>query len=375
MKGTVKKDGASWYYYVRLGKDKNGKWIQKKKRGFQTKKEAETALIKVMHEFQNGLYVPSSTMFYNDFFNHWVEEKSHSLSPHTSIMYKQHGQKHILPYLGHVRLNEITPRHIQTLIELTRKEGLQEGTVRYIYSVCASSLTSAVKQQLLSKNPAHAVEKPKQKSKKFTVWDEDETLRFLEVAKKSKYHIIYLIAIFCGMRQGEILGLRVRDIDIQRKTISINRIMLNTGKGFKEGTKTSGSSRIVVFPSSIVPNIKTAIQNKHPNDPLVLTSIGTTLKPSNIGREFRKLLKVAQVPKIKFHDLRHTHATLMLKQGVHPKIVSERLGHSRTQLTLDTYSHVLPSMQIEAADNFGQALFSRATKDATISKGGHTATD
>jgi integrase len=368
MKGTVKKDGASWYYYVRLGKDKNGKWIQKKKRGFHSKKEAEAALIEVIHEFQNGLYVPSSTMLYSDFFNHWIEEKAHVLSPHTSIMYRQHGQKHILPCLGHVRLNEITPRHIQTLIELARKEGLQEGTIRYIYSVCASSLTSAVKQQLLSTNPAHSVEKPKQKAKQFKVWDEEETLRFLSVAKQHRYYIVFLLAIMTGMRQGEILGLRVRDIDISRKTISINRIMLNTGKGFKEGTKTAGSSRMVVFPSSIVPELEKVIQDKQADDPLFLTSIDTTLKPSNIGKEFRKLLKEAHVPKIKFHDLRHTHATLMLKQGVHPKIVAERLGHSRTQLTLDTYSHVLPSMQMEAADNFGRTLLGYATKDATISE-------
>ncbi|SDH00718.1 Phage integrase family protein [Aneurinibacillus thermoaerophilus] len=244
----------------------------------------------------------------------------------------------------------------------------RKGTVRFVHSVCASSLTSAVKQQFLATNPAHTVEKPKQKAKQFNVWSEEETIRFLAVAKQSRYYIVFLLAIYTGMRQGEILGLRVRDVDIQRRTISINRIMLNNGKGFKEGTKTSGSSRTVVFPSSIVPDLQKAIEGKQPDDTLVMTSICTTLKPNNITRRFRNLIEVAKVPKIRFHDLRHTHATIMLKQGVHPKIVAERLGHSRTQLTLDTYSHVLPSMQAEAADNFGQVLDRYATKNATTSE-------
>lgn len=173
-----------------------------------------------------------------------------------------------------------------------------------------------------------------------------------------------------GMRRGELLGLRWRDVDLENCQASIRQsyTALHDGSMHLDNTKTKGSERTVALPNSVVVALKKhkASQATHQlklgstykdHDLVFASETDTPINASNLHRHFKSTLETAELPNTRFHDLRHTHATLMLQEGVHPKIVSERLGHSSIQITLDTYSHVLPNLQSEAADKLNKALF------------------
>ncbi|MCD8501373.1 MAG: site-specific integrase [Bacillaceae bacterium] len=233
-----------------------------------------------------------------------------------------------------------------------------------------------MKYGLIQKNPVELVDAPRPQKKEMKTWNEEEVRQFLDVAESSRYYIVYLLAVTTGMRRGEILGLRWQDIDFKLKTLSIKQTLSNRGDEFQE-TKTSSGNRSVSLPTVTIEQLKKHKKmiaqekllagNCYVNlDLVVCTSLGNKLHPRNLLREFKRLTDLAEVAPIRFHDLRHTHATLMLKQGVHPKIVSERLGHSNIKITLDTYTHVLPGLQQAAAEKFGEVLLEKAEYENRI---------
>lgn len=198
--------------------------------------------------------------------------------------------------------------------------------------------------------------------------DEDEIHRFLKVAKGYRYYQVYLLALTSGMRQGEILGLRFKDIDEDNSTLAVVQTLSHQGKVLSVGAKTSaGNRRIALDDKTLNSIIKVKQKYKlekleagplyNDHDLVFRTTIGTPVSPRNILRTFYTIIEKAGVKKIRFHDLRHTHASLLLKQGVNPKIVSERLGHANVRITLDTYSHVLPNLQKDTAEEFGRLFY------------------
>ncbi|WP_390892123.1 site-specific integrase [Bacillus tropicus] len=200
-------------------------------------------------------------------------------------------------------------------------------------------------------------------------WTEEEVLLFLENAKESRYYIAYLLAITCGMRKGEILGLQWKDIDFERRTLSVNRSLSHITKEFHE-PKTFSGKRLIVLPEITLLALqehllkineeKERYGDGYNNFDLVCpTYNGNPCNFRSLTQLWKKLIKKCGVPDIRFHDLRHTHATLMLKQGIHPKIVSERLGHKKVGITLDTYSHVVPGLQEKAVEDFANNLFQK----------------
>lgn len=199
------------------------------------------------------------------------------------------------------------------------------------------------------------------------VWDEEEVNRFLKVAKEDPVYIVFYLALTTGMRQGEILGLPWKDINLEKGLLNIKQTLSHDGKTFLSGAKTKSSLRTINLSLS---SIKVLITRKltvskeklslgpiyQDFDLVACTQHGTPLNPVNIRRTFKRMIKMADVPEIRFHDLRHTHATLLLSNGVHVKVISERLGHSNKKVTLDTYSHVLPSMQEEVARKLDEII-------------------
>ncbi|WP_246204141.1 site-specific integrase [Pallidibacillus pasinlerensis] len=205
------------------------------------------------------------------------------------------------------------------------------------------------------------------------VWDVEEVRRFLEVAKESHYYMVYFIALTTGMRQGEILGLSWNDINFDDGVIHVRQTLSKDGKKIIPSTKTASGTRSIAMPDELIIALKQhkISQGKHRlqlgplyQDMNLVNSSekGTPINASNLRRNFSIFIKKANVKKIRFHDLRHTHATLLLKQGVHPKIVSERLGHADTRITLDRYSHLLPNMQKDTAREFGKMLFGQSSQ-------------
>jgi integrase len=242
-----------------------------------------------------------------------------------------------------------------------REKKLADGTIKRIFNIINTSLSQAEKMQLIAKNVASLIDRPQVKKKELHVWNLEECKKFLKEAhNKTRYYLPFFLAIHTGMRQGEILGLRWCDIDYENMVIRIKQTLSHDGKEFKAGAKSSSGNRSIALSTntvSVIKNHSLTIDGEKSllgilysdKNLVVCTQLGTQLLPRSLSKAWESLLKKIDVPRIKFHDLRHTSASLMLLQGIHQKVVSERLGHASIQLTLDTYSHLMPNMQKDAA--------------------------
>lgn len=368
MAGTVKKIGTSWCYIVDVGKDPTGKRIQKKKRGFKTKKEAQIALAEVIHDINKGTYVTPSKVKFKEFLLQWLDDKQTRVKESTLETYTWLTHKHIIPAFGDIELSNLTPMLIQRHYNYLNKNGiLSDENIRKVHILMKDALKKAERWGLVAKNAATHVDAPKVTRKEVRVWDVDQVRTFLEVAKESPYFLIFLLTITTGMRKGEVLALPWKNVNLEDGTLSITQTLNNKGK-IVPGAKTRSGFRSIDLPDETVNALREHKKDLpkqkqlaeilyHGYDLVNCTPSGKPVDRSNLTRTFRELTKKAGLPEIRFHDLRHTHATLLLKQNVHPKIVSERLGHADTRMTLDTYSHLLPSMQKETAKAFGKMLF------------------
>ncbi|MDO6629183.1 tyrosine-type recombinase/integrase [Bacillus thuringiensis] len=369
MAGSVKKDGNTWYYILELGKI-NGKRKQKKKRGFKTKREAQQALVEAEHSLlKHGTYNEPSKVLYKDYLHDWLEDKKITIKDSTFKTYSWLVEKYIIPYLGEYQISQLGPNDIQKFYSLLiGKNELSRENIQKIHSLINNSLSKAERWGMIKRNVASLVDRPKATKTEFKVWDVEEVKRFLKVAIESRYYVAFLLALTTGMRQGEILGVRWKDIDFNNDSLSVRQTLSHDGKTIVSGAKTKSSIRTIMLPKetiNVLKEHKKIIMNEkklgdilyNNNDLVVCTNIGTPCSPRNLLRVFYNLITKAEIQRIRFHDLRHTHATLLLKQGVNPKIVAEILGHSNIRITLDTYSHVLPSMQIESADKINKLFF------------------
>ncbi|MBA4543961.1 MULTISPECIES: site-specific integrase [Thermoactinomyces] len=388
MKGHVRKRGSKWCFVLDIGQDpQTGKRKQKWFSGFKTKKEAEKALIQKIHELEQGTFVEPAKTTLKEYMERWLEDYAKTaLRPSTLQTYKTYINAHIIPTLGAITLQQLQPMHLQRFYneKLTNgrvdgEGGLSPHTVRYLHVILKEALGHAVKWQLLSRNVADLADPPALGKKDIITLEPEEVTLFLDHARKDRLYIAFLLAITTGLRRGEILGLRWKDINFEAKTASIRKnLVVVNGKPVLQEPKTKGSIRSVSLPSTTIEELKKhkRIQNQEKllagagyqdNDLIVATSVGTPVSPRNLLRSFYRIIKKANLPDIRFHDLRHTHATLMLKQGEHPKIVSERLGHSNTRITMDIYSHVLPNMQQEAVDRF-EKMFLENSKISKVNR-------
>jgi integrase len=367
VRGSVKKDGNNWYYVLDLGKDDKGIRKQKKKRGFKTKKEAEKALIETINAINKGSYIEPSKMTYQEYTEQWFGTKKHSICSQSVKVYENCLRKRIIPKLGQYRLSRVTTILIQSFIDSLKEEGLSDSTIKKYLEIIRNSLEYAIDFNLLSTNPAIKVKLPKSNKKEMKVWSQEEANGFLKKAKDDPCFIVFQLALSTGMRQGEILGLRWKDINIEKGMLYIQQTLSQDGKTFIAGAKTKSSIRAINLSSSTIKYLRERRINiakdklrygplYNDNDLIGCTQHGTPLNPANIRRSFNRIIKQADLPKIRFHDLRHTHATLLLAQGVNVKVISERLGHSNIKVTLDTYSHVLPTMQEEVARKLDEIL-------------------
>jgi integrase len=370
MKGYIRKRGKKYSYTVDIGIDpQTGKRKQKTKSGFATKKEAQAALTEILAKLNDNEYVEPSKILLKDFLLDWLDNSAkQKLRTSTYENHRIVIEKQIIPSLGNIKLSEIKPIQIQKFYNDKVDAGLSADYVRYMHSILRKSFNHAVRWDMLTKNVVEVVEPPKLVDKDFTTWNTSEIAKFLSITEGHHYHIVYVLAVYTGMRQGEILGLRWKDCDFVNGKISVRQNLSRTKAGliFQE-PKTKNSKRQIGISQFVIESLKKHKREQNENklflgrayqdlDLVCATEEGKPLSPRNVLRNLKNNIKKANVPVLRFHDLRHTHATLMLKQGVHPKIVSERLGHSKISVTLDRYSHVLPDMQKDAADNFEKAM-------------------
>jgi integrase len=282
-------------------------------------------------------------------------------------------RRHAVPRLGEIELSQLTPLHLQALYSsLLVGDGttaaLSGGTVLNLHLVLTQALSQAVRWQLLGSNPAAGAQPPRPRRAPRLVADPQLVERLLNVTADSTYELPCALAVATGMRRGELLALRWSDLAGDLSQARVVRTLQPTQHGLVfEEPKTQRSRRSVVLPVFVRGHLerqrdrqqmrRDQLGDQWQEHGLVIDrGDGTAMNPDTLSAGWARLMRKKKLPPIRFHDLRHAHATLLLLQGVHPKIVSERLGHASVGITLDIYSHVLPSMQAEAADAF-DALF------------------
>jgi integrase len=317
-----------------------------------------------------------------DYLDEWLERRRNDLRPSTLAGYRQAARCYLRPHLGQHRLDELDRRTIERLYaHLLARGGLHDkplspGTVRLAHVVLRRSLQDAVLDGLIDENPAAMARTPKhdpyetELDDDLRVWTAEQAVRFLADVDDHPMRAIWHVALGTGARRGEILGLRWRDVELDAAQIRIRR-SLTVVDGITRllGTKTSRNRTLSIGPSVVDAlrreqqrqrrHRKTAASWDDKWDLVFTTETGAPVDPMDVTVEFRRLVREADVPVIRLHDTRHTHASLLLQQGVPMKVVSERLGHAKISMTMDVYAHLLPAMDEDAAARL-EAAFHRA---------------
>lgn len=371
--GYIRKKDNGWSFTVSLGLDPiTMKYKQKSKGGFKTKKECQIAMTELESKINKGDYFEEVKTTLESYLKQWLENIKHNVAEGTYVFYKDIVDRVLTPDLGKIQLAKLKTMQIQNfLTKKLNESGLSNTTVRHYYNVLNIALNQAVKWQSIQNNPCTTVEPPKASKAKVGVLKPEEVENLLDYTKASEFSVMYiplLLALTCGMRRGEVLGLQWQDVDLDEGILRVKNNLVKIGKENKLVVpKTDLSIRsIALLPTTIKmlkeykENRKVVKINKDEPDFVCCWADGTPLKPDYLTHTFRKLLVKCNLPLVRFHDLRHTHATLLLMQGVNAKVVSERLGHSKVDMTLDTYSHVLPNMQKDAALKLENMLFRTA---------------
>lgn len=297
------------------------------------------------------------------FLEDWLLSVKSSLRTTTWSQYRHLVQAHIIPALGTIALKDLRPDQIQNLYDGRLKDGIGARTIQVMHVVIHRSLSQAVKLGLLGKNPDDATTPPRAIHPEMQFYDEVQVTQLLVTAKGDRNEVLYYLALYTGMRQAELLALRWSDVDWEKKTI---RVMRQLRRDFREGEfftspKTKAGKRTVLLGGNGIAKLREQLHLQYQErafigdrwqdyDLIFPSSVGTPMDHSNLVKNFKRLIRLAGLPEIRFHDLRHTAASLMLNHGVAPIIVSRRLGHSRVSITLDTYGHLMPELQSEAAD-------------------------
>ncbi|MEW6045890.1 MAG: tyrosine-type recombinase/integrase [Bacillota bacterium] len=372
MRGHIRKRAKdSWSVVVELPRDpetgrRRQKWVTVK----GTKRDAERVLAEMVAEIERGTYVEPSKLTVAEYLDMWLRDcASASVRPTTLEGYEVMVRRHLMPELGDILLPRLTPLHVQGLYRKMTEQGLSPRTVRLAHAVLRQSLAQAVKWGFLGRNVCDAVELPRQAHKEMRVLTPEEAKRFLEAAKGERLEALWVLALTTGMRKGELLGLRWQDVDLERATLEVRQSLVRVhGKPVFQQPKTARARRTVELTPLAVEALRRH-RAKQAQERLLAGSSwlnhglvfcqrdGRPLDPMNVyNRNFKRVLAKAGLDGVRLHDLRHTHATLLLKSGANPKVVSERLGHASTAFTMDVYSHVLPGLQRDAALKVDQML-------------------
>jgi integrase len=338
----------------------------------QTKKEGLAWILETKNQIDSGLTFQATGTTLKEFLDEWLTTVSSSSSKGTYFSYSWTVQKRILPYIGNVNLMELRPDRIQRFYNFLQKEGLSAHAVSITHKTLRVAMSHAVKLRLIGRNPCSGTTPPKPEQTEMKFYDDCQVRSLLKTAKDiaDKFYPLYYLAIHTGMRQAELIGLKWEDIDWSLSTLQVKRQVRHfkgASYAFLEPKSKSGTRTIFLGKQAleILRNHKREqeqlINSAGPDwsslDLVFPSGVGTPLTASNIRRAFRKLLAVSGLPKIRFHDLRHTAASLMLNHGIPVLIVSKRLGHSKPSITLDVYGHLIPSRQEEAAQLMDDLMF------------------
>jgi integrase len=385
MRGHVTKRGKSWSIVIDVrGEDgrRRRRWIsggQHRGQPFRTRKEAEEALPEILGKVGTDSYVEPSTLTLGAYLERWLERVRRDLRPTTWDGYRRHLSRHVLGHdvarvgLQRLRASDLSSVYARLLQDGKRGgEGLSPRTVRLVHSILRKALQDAVDDDppVLLRNPADRAKAPKSKATrppKPTTWTAEELRAFLGHVRDDRLYAAWLTLATTGMRRGEILGLPRRELQLDEGTLSVTQTLTQIGRPGEDGSrlvlgppKSDHGRRSIALDPETVAALKAHLKHQaeerlawgpgYQNGGLVFArEDGSPLDPDELSKAFKRHVRAAGLPSIRLHDLRHGLATLMLRAGVHPKVVQERLGHHSAAFTLDAYSHVTAGLQEEAA--------------------------
>ncbi|MBI2862918.1 MAG: site-specific integrase [Chloroflexi bacterium] len=336
-----------------------------------TRSAVAAKLAAALEALQRGLDPTPEEQLFGPFLERWLNDVAkHTVRLSTLESYSQQARLHIIPILGKFRLVKLSPQRLQAFCSQKLAEGLSLRTVQYLRAIIHRSLDQALRWGLIARNPADLVDPPRPRTQEIKPLTLEQTARLLETAKPGRFYALYVLAITTGLRQGELLGLKWADLDIATATLYVRQQLGRTkAEGLKLGEpKTAKGRRSVALPvvalNALREHRRAQLEERllagsewKDSDLVFVNHFGGPLERQNIlRRSFVPLLEKAGLPRIRFHDLRHSAATLLLSQGVSAKVIQERLGHSQISVTMDVYAYVLPNLQREAADKLDALL-------------------
>jgi integrase len=389
MRGHVRERGkGNWYAVLSTRDEKTGKRKVKfiSLPDVTGKREAQQALARIVTEINSGGFVELNKVTVAVFLRRWLTHIKTRIGAASFERYCEHVNV-IIPILGTVPLTKLRPEQIAAMYGKALDSGRHDGkgglsprTVRQIHGMLKQALAQACVWRAISYNPAALVKPPKVQRKEMKTIDTKTTAKMLDAARGTSIFIPVLLGILCGLRRGEICALRWRNVDLENGQLAIvaSRSCGEHGKPTEKSTKT-GRGRLVALPALAVAELRrhraqqaeqllrlgVALTDEHH---VYAKFDGEPGHPTFLTRLFNQFMRDHKLPQIRFHDLRHSHATALLAAGIHPKIAQERLGHSSIAVTMDTYSHAIPNMQQDAVAKLDAALRLAMNKQDTNRK-------
>src|SRR5664280_1389268 len=350
------------------------------KAGFATQKECQGAMNKLLVAVDQQSYsVPTRASIREYLTKEWLPAVKSTIRPSTYNSYVQHVECHIVPHIGTVKLQKLSGSQVNALYSKLADTGRKDGktglsamTIHHVHACLHKACKDAVRWGHISRNPLDAADPPRKKgdgAKEMQTWTKEQLKAFLDSVARDRLSPLWHTIAMTGMRRGEAIGLRWSDVDLENARLSVRRALIPTNREVVVSEpKTAKGRRVIALEPGTVEVLKRqAARQLHEqtraDDDWVETDLvftqkrGQPLDPESVSRYFRQAVKQSMLPPIRLHDLRHTHATLALQAGIHPKVVSGRLGHATISITLDTYSHAIPAMQEEAAALIAHLVF------------------
>jgi len=378
MKGSIRqRSKGSWEITIDTGRDgATGKRLRHFESIQGTKKDAQRRLYELLHTLEQGAYVRPSRLTVAQFLGEWLRDYAKpNTAPRTCERYEEIVRVHLIPALGSFPLLALQPHHIQKYYAEALDSGRRDGkgglsaqTVHHHHRVLHTALKYGVKHGILIRNVAEAVDAPRPEHRALSILRANEIRLILDATNGTPYYAIFFALAYTGLRRSELLGLRA-DIDLEKATLSVVQTLHQIRGGkyiFREPKSKRSRRQIALSPKLAImlwehrfkqeqawillgkPLLPTDLVFSHPD--------GRPIRPDNVTRAFNTIVRSLGLKGVRLHDLRHAHATILLEEGVHPKVVQERLGHSSVSTTLDIYSHVVPSLQQAAARKIDEGL-------------------
>jgi integrase len=329
--------------------DGKRRYVSAKRKG-----DAEKSLRQAMADADRGLTFDAGTLILGNYLDMWLANTRATVRQRTWERYEQIVRVHLQPELGRLKLKGLTSTHVRSLYQ-EKLQSRSPRTVEYIHTTLRKALKDAVSDTLIPRNATDGIKAPKTKKKEINPLNPEQTRTFLGAVRGDRLEALYVLAVHRGLRQGELLGLRWEDVDLEGGTVQVRRTLSLTRDGHIFEPPKNGKGRSIELTQPTVEALKShltsqlkeieALGDDYKDQGLIFPGEhGQPIRPWTLTGKFERILQRVGLPRIRFHDLRHTCATLLLSKGVHAKFVQELLGHATISITLDTYSHVIPAM-------------------------------